>query len=156
MLTRFFERYLGLKKKNINPNKTRNGKWKEFNKHAILINEGYYVDGIKNGLWRFYYDTGELIIEEHYNLGQKNGSYTSYFRSGGIMSQGQFVNNLREGAFKVYNEAGEVTKIMIFKNDVLVEETAPMEAKSCRPVHQYDLPMLFMLMTYITYWTSHI
>lgn len=156
MLKRFFNQSLGLIKKNINPNKIRNGKWKEFNKHAILINEGYYLEGIKHGLWRFYYDTGELIIEEHYDQGQKNGSYTSYFRNKGIMSQGQFVNNLREGTFKVYNEAGEVTKIMIFKNDVLIEETVPTKVKSCRPIHQYDLPMLFMLITYLAYWTSQI
>ena len=52
----------------------RNGKWKEFNKHAILIAEGNYVNNRKHGLWREYYDSdGSLMIEEEYCLDIRHG-----------------------------------------------------------------------------------
>lgn len=104
------------------PKAKKNGKWKEYNKHAILISEGNYIDGLKDGLWRFYYDSGELMIEEYYDLGKKHGPYTMYHRNGVIGSQGQFKNDLREGFFQCFDESGKMIKALAFKEDRLIEE----------------------------------
>lgn len=135
----------------------KNGKWKEFNKHAILISEGCYNEGLRDGIWRFYYDTGELIIEEEYHLGKKHGKYTSYYRSGKLMSLGRFVDDLREGEFKVFSEEGEITKILVFKQDALIEEINHGTPNIIqRQLISYDLPMLIIVFTYLVYWATQI
>ncbi|MEP2669217.1 MAG: hypothetical protein ABJH04_09485 [Cyclobacteriaceae bacterium] len=134
----------------------KNGKWKEFNKHATLISEGHYVDGIRNGLWKFYYDSGELLIEEEYNLGKKNGKYNSFFRNGKLMSHGRFSNDLREGEFKVYSEQGRLTKVLVFKNDELIEEINPTLSPVAAQRLTYDLPMLVVFIAYILYWGAQL
>ena len=106
-------------KKTPNP---KNGKWKEFNKHAVLIAEGNYLHDRKHGLWREYYDTGELMIEEVYENGIPHGRYATYHINGKILSEGQYVNGHRDGYFKVYNESGRHTKSILFIRNSLMEE----------------------------------
>jgi antitoxin component YwqK of YwqJK toxin-antitoxin module len=109
-----------LNKKNIkNP---KNGKWKEFNKQAVLVAEGSYQHDLKHGLWKQYYETGELLIEETYDNGMLHGRYASYHMSGGLLSQGNYSNGKREGYFYVYDESGNQVKSLLFVNNVLVEE----------------------------------
>lgn len=100
----------------------RNGKWKEFNKHAILISEGYYLNNEKHGLWREYYDTGELMIEEHYHHGIPHGRYTSFHTNGRVMSEGRYYNGMREGYFKVYDESGRVIRTLLFIHNNQIED----------------------------------
>lgn len=142
--------------KKSEPEELKNGKWKEFNKHAILISEGHYLDGQRDGLWKFYYDSGELLIEEEYSMGKKNGKYNSFFRNGKLMSHGRFSNDLREGAFKVYSEQGRLTKILVFKNDELIEEINPTLSSVATQRLTYDLPMLVMFIAYIIYWGAQL
>jgi antitoxin component YwqK of YwqJK toxin-antitoxin module len=97
------------------PVQTRNGKWKEFNKHAVLIAEGHYVNNKKHGTWREYYDSnGSLMIEETYWHGMQHGRFASYHPNGQLLSEGQFQNGSREGCFKVYDENGTNVKNIIF------------------------------------------
>lgn len=108
------------------PVQTRNGKWKEFNKRAVLIAEGYYVNNKKHGVWREYYDThgglnGGLMIEEAYWHGVKHGRFASYHPNGQLLSEGQFQNGLREGCFKVYDESGRNIRNIIFALDQEIE-----------------------------------
>lgn len=103
-------------------NKSKNGKWKEFNKHAVLIAEGHYVNNAKHGLWREYYDSGELAIEQNYIHGILHGPYASYHMNGQLWSEGYHVNNQCEGTFKVYDETGLLTKLLVFENGRLTEE----------------------------------
>ena len=94
---------------------TRNGKWKEFNKHAILISEGHYVNNKKHGVWREYYDsTGSLMIEEAYWHGVQHGRFSSYHPNGQLLSEGEFQNGSREGCFKVYDENGTNIRNIVF------------------------------------------
>jgi antitoxin component YwqK of YwqJK toxin-antitoxin module len=105
------------------PVQTKNGKWKEFNKHAVLISEGHYVNNKKHGLWREYYDsTGSLMIEEDYWHGVQHGRFASYHPNGQLLSEGEFQNGSREGCFKVYDESGANIRNIIFANDKEVEE----------------------------------
>jgi antitoxin component YwqK of YwqJK toxin-antitoxin module len=104
--------------------KIKNGKWKEFNKHAILIAEGVYVNDKKHGTWREYYDdTGSIVVEEDYWHGIQHGRYRSFYPNGQIFSEGLFVNGLREGYFKVYDEHGHNIKNLLFDNNQNVEDT---------------------------------
>ncbi|MEQ8364880.1 MAG: hypothetical protein RIF39_06815 [Cyclobacteriaceae bacterium] len=153
ILSQLFQR---MDVKKTEPTGPKNGKWKEFNKHAILVSEGHYVDGIRDGLWKFYYDSGELLIEEEYELGKKNGKYSSYFRSGKLMSHGQFSNDLREGEFKVYDEQGKVTKVLVFKKDELIEEINPLFSAVFARELTYDLPMLVVFIAYAVYWGNQL
>lgn len=102
----------------------KNGKWKEFNKHAILVAEGVYVNGEKHGIWKEYYDhTGELMIEEEYNHGVSHGIYRCFHPNGKIWSEGRFENGRREGYFRVYDEKGNHLRTLQFVNDKQVEDT---------------------------------
>jgi antitoxin component YwqK of YwqJK toxin-antitoxin module len=113
-----FERLLG--RRNIkNP---KNGKWKEFNKQAVLVAEGNYQQDLKQGLWNLYYETGELLIEETYERGILHGRYASYHLNGWLLSEGRYVQGQREGYFHVYDEYGNQLKRLLFVNNVLVDE----------------------------------
>jgi antitoxin component YwqK of YwqJK toxin-antitoxin module len=103
-------------------NLKRNGPWREFNKEGILVQEGNYKDGVRVGKWKLYYDTGELVMEENYVYGIMEGSFKSYYKNGQLLSEGYYLENKREGKFCVYHISGRLTKTMIFKNDVLVDE----------------------------------
>jgi len=101
---------------------TRTGKWKEFNKHAILIAEGNYVNNKKHGVWREYYDSnGGLMIEESYWHGVQHGRFASYHPNGQLLSEGEFQNGSREGCFKVYDENGTNIRNIVFANNEEVE-----------------------------------
>ena len=103
-------------------NAARNGKWKEFNKHAVLIAEGHFVDDRKHGLWREYYDTGELMLEEHYDHGVQHGRFASYHSNGQVWSEGNYVEGSREGQFRVYDENGRNVRNLVFINNVKIED----------------------------------
>ena len=108
---------------NSNIKQIKNGRWKEFNKHAILIAEGSYIDNKKNGLWREYYDhTGTIMIEENYVHGIQHGRFSSYHPNGSVFSEGQFSNGLREGYFRVYDETGLHVRTLWFINNILIED----------------------------------
>lgn len=112
----------------------KNGKWKEFNKHAVLIAEGIYIDNNKHGLWREYYDhTGTIMIEEHYSHGIMHGRFTSYYPAGQKFSEGEFFNGSREGYFKVYDERGENIRNLLFIDNVQVADITKTanSAKGC-------------------------
>jgi antitoxin component YwqK of YwqJK toxin-antitoxin module len=108
-----------LRRKNVSE---KNGKWKEFNKRAILVAEGHYVRDRKHGLWREYYDSGEPMIEEVYENGIPHGRYATFHLNGNVLSEGRYVNGRREGYFKVYNEFGAHVKSLLFIDDHLIEE----------------------------------
>jgi antitoxin component YwqK of YwqJK toxin-antitoxin module len=101
----------------------KNGKWKEFNKHAVLIAEGNYLHDRKHGLWKEYYDTGELMIEEVYENGIQHGRYATYHLNGKILSEGHYVNGVPDGYFKIYDECGHHIKSLLFVKNNLIEET---------------------------------
>jgi antitoxin component YwqK of YwqJK toxin-antitoxin module len=100
----------------------KNGKWKEFNKHAIMIAEGNYLNDKKHGVWREYFDTGELMIEENFCVGVSHGRYTAFYKSGKILSEGKFTNGSREGAFKIYDQEGNHIKSLLFADNTLIAE----------------------------------
>ena len=118
MWKQMFERLLSRKKAKA----PRHGKWKEFNKHAVLIAEGHYQDDLKHGLWKQYYETGELLIEETYDHDVLHGKYASYHMNGALLSAGQYQHGRREGYFNVYDETGKQLKRLLFVNNVQVEE----------------------------------
>lgn len=103
-------------------NKKRDGHWKEFSQHGILLKEGDYRDGLKTGKWKLYYDTGELAIEETYYEGKREGLFQSFYHSGQPISEGQYRDGKREGRFNVFDNSGKLVKTMLFKDDVLIDE----------------------------------
>jgi hypothetical protein len=102
----------------------KNGYYKEFNKHAVLVAEGLYINNEKHGLWREYYDqNGSLMIEENYKYGVNHGRFASFHPNGKLFSEGYFNEGSREGYFKVYDEHGRNTRVLFFVGNVLVEDT---------------------------------
>ena len=116
-----FERFLNKNKKK-NTAVPRNGKWKSFNKQAVLISEGHYQYDLKHGLWKQFYETGELLIEETYDQGVLHGRYASYHMNGALLSSGQYQHGRREGYFNVFDESGKPVKRLLFVNNIQVEE----------------------------------
>jgi len=102
--------------------KLKEGRWKAFNRHAVLIAEGCYVHNLKHGPWREYYDTGELMLEECYENGLPHGRYASYHPCGALVSEGVYVQGRREGYFKIYDKAGKHIKSLLFINNDLINE----------------------------------
>lgn len=100
----------------------KDGQWKEFNKRAILVSEGFYKNGVKHGYWKYYYDSGEQFIEEYFIEGRLHGRYIAFYMNGRLMSQGQYVNDSREGYFYLFDECGGLIKILLFNNNVLIGE----------------------------------
>ena len=100
----------------------RNGKWKEFNKHGVLIAEGIYVNNRKHGVWREYYDAGGIMIEETFIYGVQHGRFASYHPTGELLSEGQYYNGRREGYFRQYDESGQNIKSLLFKNNIETQE----------------------------------
>lgn len=100
----------------------KNGKWKEFNKHAVLIAEGNYLNGKKHGVWREYYDTGELMILEHFQHGVQHGPFTSYRPGEKVFSQGNYQNGSREGFFTLFDEDGKISRKILFINNYQIED----------------------------------
>jgi antitoxin component YwqK of YwqJK toxin-antitoxin module len=101
--------------------KEKNGKWKEFNKDAVLVAEGNYLRDVKHGVWREYYETGELLIEEAYNYGILHGRYAAYHPNGYVMSEGQYIDGNREGYFHIYDEDGRNVDRMFFVKNQLIQ-----------------------------------
>jgi antitoxin component YwqK of YwqJK toxin-antitoxin module len=102
----------------------KHGKWKSFNREAILTAEGYFRHGRKDGLWKQYYETGELLIEEVYEQGVLHGRYASYHVNGRLLSEGEYSHGTLEGIFRIYDDGGNLVKKLLFRNNVLVEETS--------------------------------
>ena len=103
--------------------KIKSGKWKEFNKHAVLISEGSYVNNEKHGVWREYYDhTGSIMIEETFQHGVQHGKYRSFHPNGRVWSEGEFSNGLREGYFQVFDEDGNNIRTLLFINNYQIED----------------------------------
>ncbi|SRR5690606_23609764 len=121
---KIFQRFFKRKSRHI----PRNGKWKEFNKHAVLISEGYYENGIKHGSWRQFYETGELLLEENYKNGILHGRYATYHLNGRVLSEGQYRHGKREGVFKVFDESGKLTGRLLFVDNVPLDEGEPKKA----------------------------
>jgi len=107
----------------------RHGKWKEFNKHAVLIAEGTYVNGLKHGLWREYYDdSGALLIEESFVYGVQHGRYVAYHPNGQVLSEGEFRNGLREGYFRIYDEDGNNIRNLLFVQNIQIADVCTSSA----------------------------
>jgi len=100
----------------------RDGMWVEYNKHAIVIARGSYVNNMKTGMWREYYDTGELMIEEHFVLGVQHGRFATFHPNGQCCSDGMYEEGRREGQFFLYDESGNHVRSLTFKRDILVED----------------------------------
>lgn len=112
-----------IKLPSIKIDQVRNGKWKEFNKHGVLIAEGSYVNNKKHGIWREYYDhNGAMMIEENYDCGISHGRYASFHPNGQILSEGQFYHGSRVGYFKIYDEQGNNIRNLHFVNDIQVKD----------------------------------
>jgi len=122
------ERFLNKK----NTRHPKNGKWKEFNKQAILVAEGNYQHDLKHGLWKQYYETGELLIEEMYDKGILHGRYASYHINGKLLSEGEYMNGNREGFFHIYDERGLHVKSILFTKNMLVQEVEQVPVSSFR------------------------
>ena len=104
-------------------NDLKDGRWKEFNKHAVLISVGHYVQGKKQGHWKEFYDTGELMLEENYENGVVHGRFATYHPNGKLLSEGTFQHGSREGYFKVYDEDGNhIKSLLFFKNNLIENE----------------------------------
>lgn len=112
-----------MKSTGLRTGQIKNGKWKEFNKRAVLIAEGVYVNDLKHGLWREYYDhTGSVMIEENYTYGVQHGRYASFHPNGQLWSEGNFTNGMRDGYFRVYDEHGNNVRNLLFINNHQIEE----------------------------------
>jgi antitoxin component YwqK of YwqJK toxin-antitoxin module len=106
----------------------KNGMWREYNKHAIVVTEGTFMNDLKHGAWRYYYDTGSLAIEEHYEYSKLHGVYKSFFPDGALMSEGRYEHDSREGNFQVYNEQGKLVRVILYVRNVLVKDTLHIES----------------------------
>lgn len=116
-LLTMFDSFFGKKK-----NRLKEGRWKEFNKHAVLISVGHYMHGNKHGQWVEYYDSGELMLEECFENGILHGRFATYHPNGNLMSEGEYVRGCREGFFTIYNDERQHIKSLLFRADNLMEE----------------------------------
>ena len=71
---------------------------------------------------KFTYENGKLLSQSEYRASRQHGLYTQYYPSGKIKEQGEYVANKKHKEWKEYDEQGNVTKTMVFRAGILLEE----------------------------------
>ena len=86
-----------------------NGKSTVYNPlNEKIVEESWYVDGLRHGASKQYYDSGILMMECQYKNGKTDGQAKTYYPSGALKEEGAFLQGNKTGIWKTYNEDGDV------------------------------------------------
>jgi len=87
-----------------------NGKVKE---KATIVN------GTFNGEAVFFHENGKIKMKRVYHLGSADGITTEYYEEYNI--HGQYVNGKEDGEWKYIDSLGEVKRVDVYKNGVIIK-----------------------------------
>ena len=80
---------------------------------------GAFLDGNFHGKWEYYDDRGCMVGEAAFDNG--SGIQITYNPHGGLARKTTYENNLKNGEEIYYTSSGEVEKVIVFKDDKIIE-----------------------------------
>lgn len=95
-----------------------NGSYQEWHERDILKCAGQYADGLWDGHWEYYDMRGFLIAEGDFDHG--SGDQLNYTETGVLFKKSHYENNAKNGEEIYYNPQGEVTKVIVYKDDRMI------------------------------------
>lgn len=84
-----------------------NGYWEYFHPDGFVERSGYVLEGKEHGKWQYRGDGGKLVNERFYILGVKDSTETWYYPCGAPMIQRNYKNGKEEGRFYGWFENGQ-------------------------------------------------
>ncbi|MFO7658475.1 MAG: hypothetical protein R6W78_15565 [Bacteroidales bacterium] len=90
-----------IKSEGVYENNREQGKWKFFYKNKSIEQTGDFRNGLLNGIWTWYFDDGKVRKEEGYFNGEEEGESIEYDRNGNIVSKGEYIEGEKEGFWKI-------------------------------------------------------
>ncbi len=80
-----------------------------------------YKKGLKHGMWVKYYGNGYIQYIGNAKKGEIHGKYTGYYINGNIKEEGRMKMGFRDGNWILNNEDGELIRIEIHRNKMLMD-----------------------------------
>jgi len=103
----------------LNGSLTEYARGKKENGEKIVLETGYYIDGLKDGAFNRYYESGAKLYEEYYDHGKPIGVWKKYYESGALKIHSTY--NEKEGVAtliaKGYFEDGVLKSETFYKSD---------------------------------------
>ena len=75
-------------------------------KNDSVIEEHYYMNGLKHGNWKIYYPNGKLKETAHFDNDLQEGKTISYWENGRKKSKYNYTGGLLNGKSYIYDEEG--------------------------------------------------
>ena len=97
----------------------REGKW--FIDLGDSRQEGSYIAGQRNNVWKYFYLDGKTQFEGKFEQDLETGKHVYFYNSGQIREYGLYKFGNKEGDWISYNEDGLPTRIITFKQGVVVK-----------------------------------
>ena len=95
-----------------------NGTYQEWHGRDIVKCVGEYADGLWNGHWEYYDMRGFLVAEGDFDHG--TGDQLNYSDTGVLFKKTHYENNAKNGEEVYYNSSGDITKIIVYKDDRMI------------------------------------
>ena len=93
----------------------RNGSYLKANESGIIVEQGYYKDGLPDGKWDYYFPNGGLMRQAGYKGAKLNGETLTYTRRGMVLERASYKDGKKDGKYVKYNEKnGKIEQEIIY------------------------------------------
>lgn len=99
----------------------RNGIFVLYSENGFVETLGYLKENRNHGEWKYFYPDGELESVGIFNYDKPDSVWSWFYKNGLIMQEGKFDNGKKEGEWKHFDDFGNLTLILKYKNDVLID-----------------------------------
>ncbi len=88
-------------------NNLQEGRFQLYSDEGVLLDDAFFVAGVRHGPTKQYYSTGGLRVEATYVNGLLEGLCTQYSESGGTEILGSYKNGEMDGSWVYYFDGGK-------------------------------------------------
>lgn len=99
----------------------RDGIFILYNENGFVETLGYLKKNKNHGEWKYYYPNGELESIGIFYDDKPDSVWNWFYMNGLLMQEGIFKSGKREGEWKHFDDFGNLTLILKYKNDVLID-----------------------------------
>lgn len=99
----------------------RNGIFVLYNESGFVETLGYIKENYNHGEWKYYYPEGELESVGIFNYDKPDSVWNWFHKNGLLMQEGRYKDGKREGEWKHYDDFGNLTLILKYNNDLLID-----------------------------------
>lgn len=94
----------------------RNGIWQTYSPEGVLLEECNYLNDKLDGVFKSYYLNGNVSLEENYVAGKTNGKSTAYYPNKNVSMTGNHHNGWRDGEWSTYDVNGKIRSTILYKD----------------------------------------